>query len=478
MNWTADILSTWHNGRVSPTTPLVVGVSGGVDSLVLLHLFAHLPLHPREQLTAVYIHHGLRPEADDEADMVQATAAQWGIASRVVRVEIPPTAASWEEAARQARYRALGQVAAELGGHLVATAHHADDQAETILLNLLRGTGLGGLRGMRPWSDLPEWGPPQTLVRPLLTIWRTQIEAYARAHGLHPTQDPSNQDTAFARNRIRHELLPTLHGYNPQVAQHLVQMGELLAADYEIVQAAVGKAWADWAVADGGLVVLDATGWRQSPLAVRRELLREAVAAVCGHKLNLSFAVVETAQLALETGTANTQTQLPHGAWAALHHHMGREVILVWVGDAAVLTDWLAQNQPQLLEAIPMPLAVPGAVQLANGWRLTAAPFLADAIAPPPTPWQVVAVVSAEAQLVVRPRVAGELFRPLGGVGSAKLKKVMNACHIPAPLREKWPVVADEQGLLWLVGHRLAQRAGETAVAPHRILLQLHKSTS
>ena len=462
-----QMLDIWHMGHIAADAPLVVGVSGGVDSLVLWHWLVHTAVHPPHHLTAVYIHHRTRPAADDEAELVQRTAAQWQVPCRIVGVDVPTGTGSWEAAARQVRYRALGQVAAELGGHIVATAHHADDQAETVLHHLLRGSGLAGLRGMRPWSALPEWGLPYQLVRPLLHQRRTAIEAYAAQHHLTPAHDETNQETRFTRNRLRHELLPLLGDYNPQAIAHLAQTAELLAADYELVQAALDEAWHQWATADPEDEVIwwPAAPWRTAPLAVRRGLLRRAVATLLGHGRDLGLNVVEAARHLLETGHANQRAELGHSIWAEIQYNGPSEQVVVWRGTTAVRTRWLARQHPQLTAPIPHPLAVPGEVALANGWRLTAEPqpdFATELAQSAHHPWRMMVRLPQGAHLTVRPRRAGERMHPLGATGSAKLKKIMNEAHLPAPLRDLWPLVADEQGVLWLVGHVVGQR---TAVA-------------
>ena len=123
---------------------------------------------------------------------------------------------SIEEAARVARYRFLFEQARQLKAQAVAVAHNADDQVETVLMHLLRGAGLGGLKGMPYRAILPVWDEAIPLVRPLLGVWRSEIEVYCRQHSLEPIEDASNQDTTFFRNRLRHQLLPTLQEYNPQ----------------------------------------------------------------------------------------------------------------------------------------------------------------------------------------------------------------------------------------------------------------------
>ncbi len=166
----------------------VVGVSGGVDSLVLLHILAQLV--PHDHLLAAHLNHGWRDTAVLDAQFVAQTAAAWGVACAIETVNVVAQAQergqSLEEAGRQARYRFFARLAHETNATAVLVAHHADDQAETVLLNLLRGTGLAGLSGMKPASPMPE-APEIVLLRPFLTISRADIETYSQQHGLIPT---------------------------------------------------------------------------------------------------------------------------------------------------------------------------------------------------------------------------------------------------------------------------------------------------
>jgi len=267
-----------------PGEAVVVGVSGGPDSLCLLHLLHGLAPELGLRLHVAHLDHGLRgAAAHEDARFVAAFAASLGLPCTVgtadVHALMDEAGLSLEEAARQARYRFLGEVARAAGAPIIAVGHNADDQAETVLMHFLRGSGLAGLRGMLPKTPLgayrlgDAWAfPPDSrtssalqapgsveafrsprlvegsgsdlqLVRPLLATPRRAIAAYCAAHGLQPRFDQSNEDTTFFRNRLRHELLPILETYNPAIREILAHTATALAGDYPVVRAAVEAAW-------------------------------------------------------------------------------------------------------------------------------------------------------------------------------------------------------------------------------------------
>lgn len=194
--------------HVQPVDRLVVGLSGGVDSVVLLHALA--ALRPAAALAAVHVHHGLSPHADRWAAFCGAFAQRLGVAFVCVRVEVERGSADGlEAAARRARHG----VFAEFDADWIVLAHHRDDQAETLLFNLLRGTGLAGAAAMRAQRG--------RLLRPLLDIGRAEIEAYAVAHGLDWVEDESNHDTRHSRNFLRHRIIAPLTQRFAAAAQNL-----------------------------------------------------------------------------------------------------------------------------------------------------------------------------------------------------------------------------------------------------------------
>jgi len=251
------------HGLLAPGDGIVVGVSGGPDSLCLLHVLLRLREEYRLRLHVAHLNHGARgAEADAAAEFVASLAAEWGLPVTVERQDVPALARAhklaFEEAARRVRYAFLARVAGEAGAHKIAMGHNGDDQAETVLMHLLRGAGLAGLRGMLPITPITDYRllepfiqypisnlQPPAIIRPLLQVSRSEIEHYCTDHDLAPRFDRSNLDTTYFRNRLRHELLPLLETYNPNVHTRLRHTAAVVAADYELLIQLREQAWAE-----------------------------------------------------------------------------------------------------------------------------------------------------------------------------------------------------------------------------------------
>ncbi|MFQ5400050.1 MAG: tRNA lysidine(34) synthetase TilS [Anaerolineae bacterium] len=453
---------------------IVVGVSGGPDSLALLHLFHRTVAGDR--LAAAHLNHGLRPSAGADARFVAETAAAWGVPCVIEEEDVPALALakglSLEEAGRQARYHFLAWVADRVGAPVVAVAHNADDQAETVLMHLLRGSGLAGLRGMLPISRLPD-APDVMLIRPFLEVSRAEIEAYCRRHELRPVEDRSNRDMAFFRNRLRHELLPLLADYSPQIGTRLRHLSALAAADYALLQDLTREKWGEVVVRSGAdWVALDRKRWRAVPLSLRRALLRQAVRELRPFLRDVGFRPLEQARQVGERGQTGAQAVLPGGLRLVVQYH---ELLVAADPDAEPV------NLPQLPGHEPLRLPVPGVVALADHWFLESA--VADnvdlaAVVDNRDPWLAYVETEADA-LVVRSRRPGERFRPLGMRGqTAKVKDVMINRKIAARLRPLWPLVATEAHLVWLVGHHIDERVQVTGAGRRVVRLTLRRQDS
>lgn len=211
-----DTLASWQ----IPAGPVVVAVSGGADSVALLVAWSELAAEFRHDLYAAHFDHQLRDDSDLDADWVQRLAESLGITC--LHGCAQGTLSGSEEQARRARYRFLAESAQAVRAPLVATAHTADDQAETVLMAIVRGTGLAGLAGMPPRRSL---APGVELVRPLLTAYRADIERYLQHRHLRPSVDPTNAETHYTRNWVRHEILPQLRArVNPRVDEALLRL--------------------------------------------------------------------------------------------------------------------------------------------------------------------------------------------------------------------------------------------------------------
>jgi tRNA(Ile)-lysidine synthase len=455
----------WHD-----TSKIVVAVSGGPDSLALLH--GLLQIVAGERLVTAHLDHGWRAASAADADYVRRLADSWGVACYTDRIDTVEVARaeglSLEEAGRQARYRFLAQVAEAEAADFVATGHTADDQAETVLMNLLRGSGLTGLRGILPSTTVPGSDKSLHLIRPLLEVSREAVLAYCLEQQLRPLEDPSNQDLSFWRNRVRHQLLPLLNDHVTGVAGHLQQLALTAAADDQLLAELTENAWNELLEDQAtDRLELNLAGWRALPLSLRRRTLRYAMEQLRSSGQNVGFRTIEQARQVAETAQVGAQSTLPGDYRLVVEYEH-----LVLQAATAVS----AARYPQLPGSTPLALSPPTEMPLANGWLVSASwlaqPDLA-AISHNRDPW--VAFVDGEeaGELQMRPRRPGERFQPLGmGGRSAKLKEVMIDRKIPAALRARWPLVAGEDHLVWLVGYGIDERARVTPSS--RRVLQLH----
>ena len=258
--------------RLGPL-PGVVAVSGGADSVALLRAFHQLGGRP---LVVAHFDHGLRgAESDADAAFAADLAGRLGLPYRLGRGNLDPAAHGLEAAARRQRYDWLAGVAAETGAGWVATGHTADDQAETVLHRLIRGTGLHGLRGMEACGRRVVAGVSFLLIRPLLPVTRAEVVAYLASLNQPYRDDSTNADPRFTRNRIRHELLPLLRSFNPDAAGALCRLAEQ-AAEADAAMAGLARDFLHAAERPraGGLVILDAVSLTTLPVPVLRTLLR------------------------------------------------------------------------------------------------------------------------------------------------------------------------------------------------------------
>ena len=274
---------------------IIVAVSGGADSLCLLHLLHRLcgpgKRYSELRLHAAHLNHKLRGEASaQDAAVVAQIATAWGLPVTVGELDVPALARqerrSLEDAARTARYRFLREVAC---GQPIAVAHHADDQVETLLLHWLRGGGLAGMVGILPRQ--------QDIIRPLLEISHAQTIAYCRQHQIVPLEDISNTDPRFLRNRIRHELLPLLESLNPGIRATLLRNAEVMRVDAEWIEAQVDASWPTVVLAEqDDSVRLNLAALLALPLSIQRHLLRRVTANLCAGQSPLElrhFSLIE-----------------------------------------------------------------------------------------------------------------------------------------------------------------------------------------
>jgi tRNA(Ile)-lysidine synthetase-like protein len=317
-----------------PRARLVVGFSGGQDSTCLLHALAGARRRP--ELVAVHVDHGLRPRSAAEGERIAALARALGACAVVRRVDVPAFRAErsrrrWtvQQAARTARYQALAAVAADVGADALVVAHTADDQAETVLLHLLRGAGLAGLSAMRLDERLdpvalgplvPELRqradppPPLRVVRPLLRVPRATTLAYCRELRLEIAEDASNRTRAYTRNRVRLDLLPVLERFNPAIRTVLARAADLAADDEAALSELAGRCFAELVRGDAERgFAFDRRGWLALPRAVQRRLLRHALRLLTGGLEDVRDSPIEDALDVVVKDVGQRHYDLPRG---------------------------------------------------------------------------------------------------------------------------------------------------------------------
>ena len=467
---------------LKPGLPVLAGVSGGPDSLCLLDVLRQAGY----RLIVAHFNHKLRPEADLEAAAVAGLARSLNLPfeteSADVRAFAEREMLSIEEAARMLRYRFLFAQARKHGAQAVAAGHTADDQVETVLMHFLRGAGLAGLKGMTYRSLLPNFDPEIPIVRPLLAVWRTEVEAYCSEHGLKPHFDPSNADQTYFRNRLRHTLIPELENYNPRFKEVLLRTAQALQGDYAVLEEVVNRAWQDCLAERGdGFVAFDRLRLARVSVGLRRNLIRRAAESLRPDSRDFGFEALERAAAFVET-PAGKQVDFVNGLY--LFGESGKVYLAAYEADLP-FAQW-PQVSGQLvvvsgkLSGVSDQSSVgSNQCELGNGWVLTVehCPLPTPHYPLPTDNWT--AWLDADltgSRLQVRPRREGDRFQPLGmGGQSIKLSDFFVNVKLPKRARANWPLVCVGEEIAWVAGFRLAQRFRVTEKTKRAVRLTLGK---
>lgn len=473
---------------------VVVGVSGGADSLCLLQILNRWHARLGIGLHIAHLNHQLRgAESEGDAEYVSALAASLAVPVTIGREDVAAygveRACSLEEAARELRYRFLVRVAGEVGACRVAVGHTRDDQVETILMHVLRGTGTSGLRGLlpcRPLTSVGQEGVIQPgdalLIRPLLEVGREDTVQYCCEQHLDPRVDVSNLSLSFLRNRLRLQLLPALREYNPAVDRALLRLADVSREDIAFIELHASRLWDEVASEGSGVVRLDAVKIANSPVALQRQLVRMGLGRVVGDVRDIDINHVEAVRGLLERPVGK-RLCLPHGliCW--------REYDRLTIGRLPP-DDSAAAERPWTIP-VPFPrlegehsLNVPGETVL-PGWRVKASVLGRQEIASLSS--SIAAAGEEEGcchfvadfdmqrtagNLFVRARRPGDRFYPLGMNMSKKLQDFMVDVRVPRSWRDHIPIVSSEQHIVWVVGWRIDERSKVTMETEHVLRLE------
>ncbi|TET39499.1 MAG: tRNA lysidine(34) synthetase TilS [Dehalococcoidia bacterium] len=431
---------------------LLVGVSGGPDSVCLLHILCQLKETLGVVLHVVHLNHMLRGAASHaDARYVSQLAQRLGLAATVEERDVlayqKEHRLSLEEAARVVRYDFFAEVATSLGARRIALGHTADDQVETILMHLVRGSGLAGLRGMQAitlWRSCQS-GASVLVVRPLLEVTREETEEYCRAYDLEPRTDFSNYALDHTRNRFRYELVPLLQSYNPNIGAALMRTARAAADDLSFLEEQLSLVWDRVVREQPNGLLLDTKAVDSLHPALRRHLLRRVLQGLLGDLADIESIHIEKMMEALSK-PAGKRLFLPKG----LVFYIGYNTCVVTKGafDTCPFPPLEGENRINL----------PGETIL-PGWRVkaTITPHLPqDARGGGFSTY--LDLDEAGTNLLVRGRRAGDRFQPLGMEQPKKLQDFMVDAKIPRAWRDRVPLVCSPEGILWVVGWRIAEQ--------------------
>ena len=494
---------------------VVVGVSGGADSVCLLHVLAKWRRRLGIGLHIAHLDHQIRGiESQADAEYVSNLAGSLGIPITIDRQDVVAyrveRKCSVEEAARELRYAFFARVARKVAAHRVAIGHTRDDQVETILMHILRGTGITGLCGLAPCSPLVCGSHGMSLpseassvrkgqrrnllvIRPLLDITREETASYCRKHQLDPRIDSSNLLPSFFRNRLRHHLLPLLRQYNPNIDQALLRLADIAKEDNGLIEQQASALWDELARQENNTIYLDKKQMAALPVALQRHLLRTAVTRLAGDIRDIEANHIEATRSLLDKQPGK-RISLPHG----LICQGGYDELAITRHRSAIATApsviasgaWDSQLPP-----CPFPpladefhLKVPGKTAF-PGWNVLASMVREQGafMSSPGTmrtngsTSQSNLVAHFDLQktgmnLRVRKRQPGDRFQPLGMNMPKKVHEFMVDAKIPRSWRGRIPVVCTPQQIIWVVGWRIDDRVKLTRASKEILRLEFVRS--
>jgi len=442
-----------RHGLLSRGDTVVAAVSGGADSIVMLHALASLQKEYSLKIIVAHLDHGLRgAESRRDFLFVKGRATALGLpfeGRKLGKGELKGRGRSTQEAARDVRYEFLDSVAEKHGAKRIALGHTRDDQAETVIMRLIKGSSLSGLTGIPPKRG--------RYVRPLIYVSRAGVEAYAKAHGLDFVIDSTNLEKKYLRNRIRLDLIPALKEFNPNIIETIARTAAVLSGDDDFLEAASQRAF------DSSLIGLDASRAeldrkklsRMHPAVLSRVFLRAARAL--GRDVDMSCAHVDAFSALVKGARPNASQTLPGGLKARR------------IYDRVVITG----ERPKKTPAFESAIKVPGRTVIEGIGE-----FEARTVKPPSrfaadknVAWFDYEEIKRPGPIVARHFKPGDRMRPFGMEGTRKLKDIFIDEKIPVDERKRTPVVLSGDVVIWAAGirHSAEFRVGKKTASALRL---------
>jgi len=444
-----------RHGMFSPGQKVAVAVSGGADSVCLLFALRELAPEWGVVLSVLHLDHGLRgDESNADAAFVRGLADELGLPAAIERVELSRCSENLEQAARRARLEFFRRQMAAGSLDRVALGHTRSDQAETVLFRFLRGAATAGLAGIRPLTA-------DGIVRPLIDVDRAEVEAFLNARGVRWREDSTNRSMAFARNRIRHSLLPQLAcEWNPAIGRTLAHTADWALAEEAWWETEMDRLEEALLSRRRGAVLLRTDQLAALPLAAARRLIRRAIERAQGGLRGIDFEHVAAVLDLSGRQRGHGRVRVP-----------GLEIIRSF--------DWLEFSRPKAPAPYALPASVPGTVEIPGCGNVISL----ELIERQETPGRVTSVYNGEMGCVDWPRISGTLelrswrpgdrYQPIGHTGEEKIKNLFQKARVPLWERDGWPVLTDRSGIVW--ARRFGPAASLCPGAPGGMALRIRE---
>lgn len=435
-------------GMLQKGDGVVVGVSGGPDSIALLHLLYRFKEHYGIELVAAHLNHNFRPgEAEKEAEYVKEFCVQRDIPCIVEFCDVPRMAEeeglSMEQAGRKARYSFFNRVMDQKGFNKIATGHNLNDQVETVLMKFIRGAGMEGLAGIHPVRG--------NIIRPFLEVPRLLIERYCEEHRLNPAIDKSNLSPIYHRNKVRLQLLPLLREqYNKNIENVIISTAQILRDENDYLNRAALEELEGAVISyERDELVLDLEVLRRLHIAILRRVLRQAVRKLKGNTLNIEYSHIKALCSVIHTGAPGSQVQMPEGMTASLSYN--RLIITTRRFENKAI------NNIYRIE-VPGITYVDETRGLVEAKVLTKEEYLQEREIYKDNRLIAYFDLSKTGEdLIIRGRKDGDRFRPLGMKGTKKLKDFFIDLKIPRHQRDSIPIIEGKGAIIWVAGYRIGE---------------------
>lgn len=430
---------------------VVVAVSGGPDSIALLKVLETLSDEYGLTLITAHLNHGLRVEADREAQFVREISKEMGIKFECKTVDInflrKGTGKSIEDSSRDVRYHFLNDIAKTYHAHKIALGHHLNDQVETVLINFLRGSGPGGLKGMLPARD-------SLYIRPLLYVNRTEILSFLEFHKIQFIRDMSNAEEIYLRNRIRHLLIPELKTkYNTKLEENLSNMAEIMRLEDDYMKTLTGKILSEWGAEpdSNDEVRIRISKLRIYHEAVQGRIIRNILRRSTPNGQGIGYAHIKAVQDLAYSNYPSGHLNLPYNTTVR------REYDFLFFSRGRKFERNIVQEK---CDQVFYEVTLPGSVNIAESGKIIKFNFVDPPVQIKSNRQDIVFMDYDKIRfpLIIRAGKPGDRIQPLGMKGTKKIKSFFIDEKIPLNCRKDVPLLLDKESVLWIAGMRISER--------------------